>query len=168
VNQARPVILETDAPWPALKLPIRIDDFSEDSGVLTEDAVQCPETAWHAALTRPLPDDPEAALLDLARQWVLLYVDWVTGDLALRAPPNEVAYAIELGARRLRQITLANAARICRRRRAYPAADPRLRGTVEADHAVTAAEEFLSARPADLRCRRHPPGRTLPPRNSGP
>ncbi|HEX3440416.1 MAG TPA: hypothetical protein VHT93_08725 [Pseudolabrys sp.] len=46
-------------------------------------------------------------MLEVARQWVILYLDWVSGDLASRAPAREVAHAIKLGADRLHAITLA-------------------------------------------------------------
>jgi hypothetical protein len=92
-----------------------IVDFTDDewdceadaAGLLTGSAMRCPQTGWYAALTRPIPDAPPIELLDLARQWVLLYLDWVTGDLALRAPPKELAHAIKLGADRLRELGLA-------------------------------------------------------------
>jgi hypothetical protein len=80
---------------------------SDTAGILTHCAMLSPETGWHAALTMPLPDAPDITLLDHARRWVLLYLDWVTGDLALRAPPREFAHAIKLGADRLREIALA-------------------------------------------------------------
>ena len=85
---------------------VDICDSAAD-GVLTHCAMFSEDTGWHAALTMPLPDAPDIALLDQARRWVLLYLDWVTGDLALRAPPNELARAIKLGADRLREIALA-------------------------------------------------------------
>jgi hypothetical protein len=75
--------------------------------VLTHYAMFRPDTGWHAALTMPLPNAPDITLLDHARQWVLLYLDWVTGDLALRAPPKELAHAIKFGADRLRLLALA-------------------------------------------------------------
>ncbi len=71
---------------------------SDNDGVLTHCAMFRPDTGWHAALTMPLPNAPDITLLDHARQWVLLYLDWVTGDLALRAPPKELAHAIKIGA----------------------------------------------------------------------
>jgi hypothetical protein len=80
---------------------------SDTGGILTHCAMFSPDTGWHAALTMPLPRVPYITLLDHARRLVLLYLDWVTGDLAFRAPPREVAHAIKLGADRLREIALA-------------------------------------------------------------
>jgi hypothetical protein len=82
-------------------------DACDSDATLTHCAMFSEDTGWHAALTMPLPDAPDIALLDHARRWVLLYLDWVTGDLALRAPPRELARAIKLGADRLREIALA-------------------------------------------------------------
>jgi hypothetical protein len=88
--------------------PDDVDACNRDTdGIMTHYAMFSPDTGWHAALTMALPDAPDITLLDHARRLMLLYLDWVTGDLALRAPPKELAHAIKLGADRLREIALA-------------------------------------------------------------
>jgi hypothetical protein len=82
-------------------------DDTDEAGVLTVKAMLDPESGWYAALTLPLPRAPEDDLLELARQFLVLYFDWVSGDLALRASPKEIEHAIKLGTDRLREITLA-------------------------------------------------------------
>jgi hypothetical protein len=43
---------------------------------------------------------PDAVSLDQARLRMLFYLDWVSADLAFRAPPKDIAHAIKLGADR--------------------------------------------------------------------
>src|SRR5271154_7591180 len=59
-------------------------DACDTDGILTHFAMSSPDTGWHAALTMLLPDAPDITLLDHARRWVLLYLDWGTSPCTPR------------------------------------------------------------------------------------
>lgn len=82
-------------------------DNGDTDGVLTEEATQHPETGWKGRLDPALARHLDAVSLDQARLRMLFYLDWVSADLAFRAPPKDVAHAIKLGADRLREIARA-------------------------------------------------------------
>jgi hypothetical protein len=69
------------------------------------------ETGWASRLDPALARRSDAVSLDQARLRMLFYLDWVSADLAFRAPLRDVAHPIKLGADRLREIARATPGR---------------------------------------------------------
>jgi hypothetical protein len=69
--------------------------------LLTMEALQAPD--WEPALTLPLPPAPDLRLLFAARDHVILFLQWVTNDLA-QADPDKAKQEIQRAAARLIEI----------------------------------------------------------------